>query len=240
MRPGTYLRNHLSLPSPHFPSLSIVTQHQRLNIETRVEEFKRYFKRRYSSIETILSTRHFSLLSFLSYHLRLDEEGAQIWRGKIFSLPSLLSFSLSLLYFHDDNNSDIYGDCKKKKKKKKELFHASSRQRRNIVYKRNCFIGAAFFFEEFGIPFIIPFRSFSTPSREIVPKLFGFLIARPMRPGIRSKTRPAINKASISPPTSSTYVHQFFDSRRGNKFPLRRVLPRFLRETGNFIPRFST
>lgn len=152
------------------------------------------------------------------------------------------SLSLSLLYFHDDNNSDIYGDCKKKKKKKKgkELFHASSRQRRNIVYKRNCFIGAAFFFEEFGIPFIIPFRSFSTPSREIVPKLFGFLIARPMRPGIRSKTRPAINKASISPPTSSTYVHQFFDSRRGNKFPLRRVLPRFLRETGNFIPRFST
>lgn len=55
------------------------------------------------------------------------------------------SLSLSLLYFHDDNNSDIYGDCKKKKKKKKELFHASSRQRRNIVYKRNCFIGAAFF-----------------------------------------------------------------------------------------------
>lgn len=70
----------------------------------------------------------------------------------------------------------------------------------------------------------------STPSREIVLELFGFLIGRPR---VRSKTRAAINKASISRSTSS-YVHQFFDSRRGNKFPLRRRSSQ-----RNFIPDFQ-
>lgn len=92
-----------SLPARHFPSLSIVTQHQHLNVETRVEEFKRYFKRRYSSIETILSTRHFSFLSFLSYHSRDDEEGGQARNLKKKNIFPSIS-PLSLLYFHDDND----------------------------------------------------------------------------------------------------------------------------------------
>lgn len=229
MRPGNVLYGITYLFPPRTPFSFLIHRNA-------TSAFKRWNTRRgIQKIfqKTIFINRDHSINPSLFFPIFPLLSSSRRWRRRAsakFKEEKYFPFHLLSLYCIFTTITIFKAIVKRGRRKKKKEKELSSRQRRNVDYKRETVLSAEFFFENSEFHLSSPFRSLSTPSREIVPELFGFLIGRPR---VRSKTRAAINKASISRSTSS-YVHQFFDSRRGNKFPLRRRSSQ-----RNFIPDFQ-